>query len=482
MSETLDDPNRCFTVLLIVVSVLLGGLCSGIGAQTDRQIIDLEDNGEALTNPGMGWMFYYYSHGPDELKANREAAEAVKNFPGLSTVYLRVPWRYLEPQKNVYNWPLLNGPAQRWIENGKNVALRITASERWMKRATPKWVEQEGASGQFVELDARSWQPDYTDAVFRRHLKDLLTAVARRYGSSSDVAFIDMGTFGPGGNGTTGEVPANRGTQPVRQHMRLYRNVFSDTPLTFSDGVEGQEGPHTLANYAKRGGYTIRMVQPDPNDWTHENMSDDFARRHPVILEHGHGGPAKGQGAVDQAERLHEAVLEYRASYVGVRHPEKFLNSSRSVIDRVNRRLGYRLQLRKISLPEKTGLTEEFTVMTRWANAGVAPCYPGGYMSLTLKNDSDGIVLVLTDDSLNMRELNARSGGNVPVKDHKTTFIPNLAVKKKLGNHFLPKSKTATYDVYVSVGKRDGTPKIELPLDNGDGHMRYRIGEITLTN
>lgn len=30
----------------------------------------------------------------------------------------------------------------------------------------------------------------------------------------------------------------------------------------------------------------------------------------------------------------------------------------------------------------------------------------------------------------------------------------------------------------IWVGKRDGSPVIALPLDNGDGARRYRIGEI----
>ena len=37
-----------------------------------------------------------------------------------------------------------------------------------------------------------------------------------------------------------------------------------------------------------------------------------------------------------------------------------------------------------------------------------------------------------------------------------------------------------TYDLYVSVGRRDGTPLYELPYEGCDGHKRYKIGQITL--
>lgn len=43
-----------------------------------------------------------------------------------------------------------------------------------------------------------------------------------------------------------------------------------------------------------------------------------------------------------------------------------------------------------------------------------------------------------------------------------------------------PSTKAGDCDVYVSVGKRDGTPIYELPLDGGDGKKRYKIGSIRL--
>lgn len=38
----------------------------------------------------------------------------------------------------------------------------------------------------------------------------------------------------------------------------------------------------------------------------------------------------------------------------------------------------------------------------------------------------------------------------------------------------------ATYDLFVAVGKPDGTPVIALPLPGHDGHRRYRLGAISV--
>ena len=71
-----------------------------------------------------------------------DPSDTVDDFPGLSTVYLRVPWAFLEPEEGRFNWALFDTPAQRWIAKGKRVALRVTCSENWMPYATPEWVQE----------------------------------------------------------------------------------------------------------------------------------------------------------------------------------------------------------------------------------------------------------------------------------------------------------------------------------------------------
>ena len=60
-----------------------------------------------------------------------------------------------------------------------------------------------------------------------------------------------------------------------------------------------------------------------------------------------------------------------------------------------------------------------------------------------------------------------------------------LKMEKRNGAEFYagpvtPATPAGEYSVYISVGKRDGTPIYELPLENSDGHKRYKIGTISL--
>jgi hypothetical protein len=40
--------------------------------------------------------------------------------------------------------------------------------------------------------------------------------------------------------------------------------------------------------------------------------------------------------------------------------------------------------------------------------------------------------------------------------------------------------KPGTYEVFISVGDRTGTPRLALPLPADDGHRRYRLGKLTV--
>ena len=46
--------------------------------------------------------------------------------------------------------------------------------------------------------------------------------------------------------------------------------------------------------------------------------------------------------------------------------------------------------------------------------------------------------------------------------------------------HVAPTTIAGIYDVYVSVGRRDGTPEIALPLSQDDGQRRYKIGQLQI--
>ena len=442
------------------------------------------DTGEALVNPGMGWTMHFYSNIPENYGSKLAPSDTLDDFPGLSTVYLRIPWAYLEPEEGKYNWAMLDTPAQRWAAKGKRIALRITTSENWMSFPTPKWVKVAGAKGSYYKFGegrvekSTNWDPFFDDPVYLEKLDTFMAALAARYDGNPNVEFIDVGTYGMWGEGHTHMSSRQDSFELQKLHIDLHLRHFKNTQLCISDDFAGHNKPGArfpITDYALSKGVTIRddsiLVQPAPNSWYHAEMVQPFWPTMPIILEHEHYGNSIGRNAWDGA-LLEKSVEEYHASFMSIHWwPRELLNKNRDTIDRINLRMGYRLMPQQISWPDEVKIGDRFNVQWNWANKGVAPCYPGGFPALTLKDDKGGIVSVLVDESFNLRDLKVGKPGKALSVKLESEFIIGL---------YAPTTEPGIYDVYVSVGTRDGTPIIALPLEGDDGQRRYHIGHIEL--
>jgi hypothetical protein len=454
-----------------------------------------QDNGQALVNPGMGWTLHFYSNVIENYGSQLEPSDTVDDWPGLSTIYLRVPWSFLEPQEGQFNWCLFDTPAQRWIAKGKKIAIRVSCCEGWWRYATPKWVHDAGAKGVDFEFgkgpcaNGSLWEPDYVDPIFLAKLEHFLAALARHYDGNPNVAFIDVGSFGMWGEGHTGfgsRLNEARTLAAVKKHIDLHVKYFHHTLLCISDDVAGPSKPgrhFPETDYAISKGVTLRddsiLVQAPPNSWYHAEMAQEFWPRWPVILEHEHYGGSKARQAWS-GELLLKSIEDYHASYMSIHWwPRVELNENRETIDRINRRMGYRLQLKSIAWPATIAAGRPFTVETAWANAGVAPCYGGGHWTMTLKDQKDGIAAVLVDESFDVRSLKVGAADRAPVEQLHSRFTVAMRHRAPEGLH-APPMKPGLYTVFVSVGRIDGTPQIALPLAGDDGQHRYRLGTVNV--
>lgn len=443
-----------------------------------------QDTGAALVNPGMGWTMHFYSNVPGNYGSKLAAIDTLDDFPGLSTVYLRLPWAYLEPEEGKYDWAILDTPAQRWISKGRRIALRITTSENWMKHATPEWVKQAGARGTYYEFNrgrvekSNLWDPFFDDPVYLKKLDAFLAAMAKRYDGNPNVEFIDVGTYGMWGEGHTFMSSRQDALAIQKLHIDLHLKHFKKTLLCISDDFAGHDKPgrnFPITDYALSKGVSLRddsiLVQPPPRSWYHAELAQAFWPGTPVILEHEHYQASKARGAWN-GELLLKAVEDYHASFMSIHGwPREVLSENRGMIDQINQRMGYRLHPMEVSWTKSVELGEpsSFKVRWTWANKGVAPCYPGGFPCLTLKDAEGGIVSVLTDESLDMRDLAVGPPGDAPG----TTKVGEFTIGR-VG----PTTKPGSYDLFISVGTRDGTPTISLPLSGDDGQRRYRIGMV----
>jgi hypothetical protein len=316
-----------------------------------------------------------------------------------------------------------------------------------------------------------------------------------------------VGSFGIWGEGHTKSYHLPYSHEVRRMHVDLLARHFKRTLVAVNDdlggGLPGKNG--TLDDVVTRPGrFTLRddsiLVNSGARAYRSAYMAERFWPHEPVILESAHYGNPKRDGFWDDGAKYAEAVEAYRASYLSIHwYPREFLNENRDFIRRMNLRMGYRLNLVQASWPARIERNGTFDLLTRWKNAGVAPCYPGGHVGLTFKTKQGGVVAVFADESWNVRDVGLDMpgpGSKVveyddagPKKDNRPSMrslrlpLPGSAgVKERCSTFTLSQVVLAgMYEVYISVGDRDGTPRLALPLSDGDGHRRYRIGTVIIT-
>ncbi|MCF0234586.1 MAG: DUF4832 domain-containing protein, partial [Thermoguttaceae bacterium] len=364
----------------------------------------------------------------------------------------------------------------------------------WMEYATPKWVFDAGAEsvrytwGKGPDPNGGTVDPVFDDPIYLEKLRNFLKAAGARYANNPNVAFIDVGTYGMWGeghsslgvfsNGSSRMTP-ERTLAVVKTHIDMHVEAFPGVLLCISDDVAGSERPGVdfpETDYALSRGVSLRddsiLVGNPPRSWFHAELAQKFAPTLPVIVEHEHYGGSKERGAWDD-ELLVKSVEEYRASYMSIHwFPQEEWEGSKDAIRRINRRLGYRLLPSRVEYPSEVAIGEPFEASWTLQNLGVAPCYGGGFVALTLKDEKGGIVSVLSDETFDVRDLPTGAPEEAARVERSARFRVGLVA---------PTTKPGEYDVYLSVGSRDGTPLYELPLGvESDGQKRYKIGKIIL--
>ncbi|MBM3744540.1 MAG: DUF4832 domain-containing protein [Acidobacteria bacterium] len=471
-------------------------LLAGCGyAQEQRITVRPKDTGVALINPGMGWALHHFDNDLTRYTVDLEPTDTVDDFPGASVVYMRLAWSYLEPEEGRFNWSIVDAPAQRWIAKGWQVAFRFSCAESGRDQffATPEWVRKAGAKGHFfvpgkgVVPEGKMWEPDYDDPVFLEKLDRFLAAAAARYDGNPEVAFIDIGSFGVWGEGHThssSRLPYPAAT--VRRHIDLHAKHFKRTLLAANDDFSNQGRGLEVLHYARQRGMTLRddsiLVSGGRSAYHHAYMAPVFWPELPVVLECEHYGGSRDRGHWQDGSLYLQAVEDYHASYATVHwYPREFLKANRALVDRINLRLGYRLQLLEASWPEAVAAGSEMTIGYLWRNGGVAPCLPGGHPAITLKDERGGVVGVFVDEEFDVRALPAGPPEKAEPVGRLAKSV-NQATRPLIAFRLPPPHllKPGTYGLHISVGTRTGTPRIALPLEGDDGHRRYRLGSVRI--
>ncbi len=131
-------------------------------------------------------------------------------------------------------------------------------------------------------------------------------------------------------------------------------------------------------------------------------------------------------------------------------------------------------------------------IAAAWMNKGVAPCLPGGFVSWSLCDAEGNVCWSFTDEDFNVRTLaptlekgpqpvrivaRGRFGCKAAIPPWNDAVLAGLRKRGRVTETTFDMLKPDEYALCVSVGTRQGTPRIALPLAGGIGR-RYPIGTV----
>ena len=391
-------------------------------------------------------------------------------------------WKYFQPEKNRYDWSLVDDVIEQWVSKGKRVAFcwEVCCPNTMDGQSCPLWLRDEcGAEGVEYnlyyeskkygfnvseEFDRPTWVPYYNDPIFLEYFSKFLKEAGRRFNGKDWVEFIEIGSIGTWGEGHVHMSWPNPITPDmIPLHLNMWRDAFPDTRLLVVDELINNR-PSAMALSKELGLGVIDDSVQVPSDSTpagcyaNEEVFDEFWQNAVCGIEHHPGTVATSV--------YYESLWMSHASYCRLHmNPYHMQTGSGEWVDKMTKRMGYRLTVEEIDT-SKIEANKNARIKIKIKNTGVAPCYDGGYPAVFIKN-SEGEVVFSKVSDFNVNTL----------KVYENTDKANCdEVEIKF---VVPDLPNGNYSLHIAVCDKNGKPLYNLPLNKGENKI-YRICGIKL--
>lgn len=360
---------------------------------------------DVLVNPGTGIQTFQRFNG-DRLNTGRDwseegptgpvAASGTVNFPASTIAYCRWFWETLEPEQGHVRWDIIAGALAEAHKRSQTLAIRLMPYDQ--KHPLPEWYRKSGARRVNAET-APIWEPDFSDPLYLKYWGDLVKEAGRRFDGNQDLDTVDISSVGYWGEGWSDYMPA---FPTQKKLIDIWLDAFPATRLLMNF-----DEPQALAYGTERGaGWRFDCLGDLRPKWAHmldfypEQIArtgiQDVWKHGPVSMETCWvPGYWKDQGwdvryILGEALRWHVTSLNIKSSAI----PPEFAGA----FEDFERRMGYRLELRRIEYPESVRSASAVPVKMWWVNSGVAPAYRPYRLALSLDSAADHAVVDVPAD------------------------------------------------------------------------------------
>ncbi len=330
-----------------------------------------------------------------------EEDQSLRDMPFYSgSAYFRWMWEQLEPQEGAYNWAFIDQHLARAKENGQTLEFRIMLE--WpgeYEVGIPQWLVDKGVNMRWTNCENEDYySPDLEDPIIREYHEKLIMALGNRYDGHPDLGSVDIGSVGLWGEWHEYCHPELMPSRETRHAIiDLYYQAFPNTPLiSLVDDKEAIAYAASKGRSAWRGDCWGNYL-PDGMGWNHHKNSywpaheliPDAWKNGPVALEscytmkswYSEGNAI--QQIIDDALAWHATLAHNKSDYI----PAEY----RTEVERLVKKLGFRLVLRKIDLEDKVEAGSEIGISLEWENLGIAPPYRDFRIAFRLRNRDDQI-------------------------------------------------------------------------------------------
>jgi hypothetical protein len=360
--------------------------------------IYIPENLELLLNPNKGFVKYYNSEQHIYTSLS-------------STKYFRFDWSDIQPDSNAYNWNLIDSKIAECKIEGKKFAFgvmcantnRSTNTPDNGKYVTPKWIFDNGAQSRLIS--ATYWEtgrtikqviPVWTDAVFLSRLHKFIKELGSRYNGNTDIAFIDIRSYGNWGEQHLSEIGGIEITseQLKTQHIEVYKNAFPKTQLIIPWGDYLYNDTYLWAVNNKIG---MRRDGIFKFSNGHELVIADG--KSPSVFEYTAGYEWLKKEGFWKPENLLNFIEIGKPSYI--QFDELMYEENSDLYIQIANRVGYHFVIKNIKTPIQIIKGQQFNFQLSILNKGVTNIYNNANLAIALLNSNDQVVQKIFLNTIN---------------------------------------------------------------------------------
>ena len=361
----------------------------------------------------------------------------------VGSLYRRWGWIELEPNEAEYQFDAIDAEIREALAMGVKYSFRVST---WGRRVpyTPYWVRDKGADGSTNDSESTGvWYPAMDDPIFLREHERFIRALGRHLGPDNELSrhidFIEIGALGcwgewntscdrteadprgfawedqcietcmndPGTNKTAEQCKSDC-VSTRRRVVDMYFDAFPHHDLLMLHGDFGDDPPRTT-RYATRErgagmrldglgkatkharGYKKRFSVDAPDAWLNAPIAGEAFGW--IQQWTGENGWLTWQQTIDD-------MLDWNFSYFNWQEGTIVSEEMRREVQRMERKLGYRLVLRELTYPSQVTAGSNVSVDMLWENVGVAPPYFDYYVTFRFAS-KDGSADVDSGFSIN---------------------------------------------------------------------------------